>query len=113
MRARLIAASVLLALAALGADRQFAPYQSVRPVLETFRDQLPAALQNPNVAKWTAWSRQQDRMIRARLEQGDLDSMINLLLFGTSFTARPRIRIEDLAQASKSGLLRGRVDDLV
>ena len=39
--------------------------------------------------------------------------MVNLLLFGTSFTARPRIRIEDLAQASQSGLLRGRVDDLV
>jgi len=113
MRARLIAAIALLALAVPAAERSFAPYTSVQAILETFRDQLPAALQNPNAAKWTAWSRQQDRTIRSRLEQGDLDSMVNLLLFGTSFTTRLRVRIEDLAQASKSGLLRGRVDDLV
>ena len=113
MRAGLIAVIALLALVALAAERQFASYTSVHPILEAYRDQLPAALQNPNAAKWTAWSRQQDRTIRARLDQGDLDSMVNLLLFGTSFTTRPRIRIEDLAQASKSGLLRGRVDDLV
>jgi SAM-dependent methyltransferase len=54
-----------------------------------------------------------DKAIRARLEQGDLDSMVNLLLLGTSFTKQPRIRIENITEASKSGVLRARVDDLV
>jgi len=66
----------------------------VKPVLDGQRDRLPAELRNADEAKWSAWSRQQDKAIRARLEQGDLDSMMNLLLFGTSFTKQPRIRIE-------------------
>jgi hypothetical protein len=59
------------------------------------------------------WAKEQDKAIRARLEQGDLDSMANLLLFGTSFTRQPRVTIEGLAEASKSGIVRTRVDDLV
>jgi hypothetical protein len=39
--------------------------------------------------------------------------MVNLLLFGTSFTKQPRIRVEGLTEASKAGTLRARVDDLV
>lgn len=41
--------------------------------------------------------------------------MVNLLLYGTSFTTQPRISMqgEGIAQASKSGVLRARVDDLV
>jgi SAM-dependent methyltransferase len=110
---RFISFILLLALAALGAERVFAPYTAVEPLLGAFPGQLPAALKNPDQAKWNAWSRQEDRTIRARLDQGDLDSMVNLLLFGTSFTQRPRIQIQELAAASKSGLLRARVDDLV
>jgi SAM-dependent methyltransferase len=113
MRLGAITGTCVAALTAFAADRVFPPFSAVQPVLATFGTQLPAALKNADEAKWTAWSRQQDLAIRARLEQGDRDSMVNLLLFGTSFTARPRIRIEDLAQASKSGLLRARVDDLV
>jgi hypothetical protein len=97
----------------LAADRVFTSYASVKPVLEAQRDRLPAELKNPDEAKWTAWTRQQDRSIRTRLEQGDLDSMVNLLLFGTSFTKQPRIRMESLTEASKAGILKARVDDLV
>jgi hypothetical protein len=57
--------------------------------------------------------RQRDKAIRARLKQGDLDSMVNLLLLGTSFTRQPRIKMENLTEASKTGLLRARVDDLI
>ena len=60
-----------------------------------------------------AWAQQQDKTIRARLEQGDLDSMANLVLFGTSFTRQPRVVVERLSEASKSGIVRARVDDLV
>jgi len=95
------------------ADRVFTPYASVKPVLDQPSDLLPAELRNPNEAKWSAWSQRQDKAIRARLQEGDLDSMVNLLLYGTSFTKQPRIKLEALTEASKAGILRARVDDLV
>jgi hypothetical protein len=107
------ALSLAGALGALAADRTFTSYADAKPILEAQRGQLPAELTNADEAKWTAWSRQQDQAIRARLEQGDLDSMVNLLLFGTSFTKQPRIKMETLTEASKAGVLKARVDDLV
>ncbi len=102
-----------VALSVLAADRAFTSYGSVKPVLDQPGDSLPVELRNPNEAKWTAWSQQQDKAIRTRLQQGDLDSMVNLLLYGTSFTRQPRIKVESLTEASKAGTLRARVDDLV
>jgi SAM-dependent methyltransferase len=98
---------------AVGAEPAFAPYASVKPILAAQHDRLPADLKNTDESKWLAWSRREDKAIRSRLAQGDLDSMVNLLLYGTSFTKQPRIRMEALAEASKSGLLRARADDLV
>ena len=95
----------------LAAERAFTSFASVKPVLES--SELPAELRNPNEAKWNAWSQSQDKAIRARLQQGDLDSMVNLLLYGTSFTKQPRIKVETITEASRAGILRGRVDDLV
>lgn len=109
-------ASIPIALAAvslLAATHAFIPYASVKPVLDAHPDRLPADLKNPDAAKWNAWTQRQDQSIRSRLEQGDLDSMVNLLLLGTSFTKHPRIRVENIIEASKSGVLRARVDDLV
>jgi hypothetical protein len=98
----------------IAADRATtSSYTSLKPVLDQPGDVLPAALKYPNEAKWKAWSQQQDKVIRARLQQGDLDSMVNLLLYGTSFTKQPRIKVENFTQASKAGIVRGRVDDLV
>src|SRR5579864_1164636 len=102
-----------VALSVLAADRAFTSYGSVKPVLDQPGDVLPAELRNPNEAKWNAWSQREDKAIRARLQQGDLDSMVNLLLYGTSFTKQPRIMIEGFTEASKAGTLRARVDDLV
>jgi SAM-dependent methyltransferase len=100
------------------ADRAVVPYAAVKPILEQARERLPEGLRGTAFdhgaeAKWLAWSRQRDKAIRARLEQGDLDSMVNLLLMGTSFTKQPRIRMESLDAASKNGILRARVEDLV
>jgi len=39
--------------------------------------------------------------------------MVNLLLYGTSFTKQPRIKVEAFTEASRAGILRARVDDLV
>jgi hypothetical protein len=109
-------ASIPITLAAavslLAATHAFTPYASVKSILDAQRDRLPADLQNPDAVKWTAWAQRHDQAIRARLQQGDLDSMVNLLLLGTSFTKQPRINVENLTEASKSGTLRARVDDL-
>jgi SAM-dependent methyltransferase len=107
----LIALSITLGL--LAATRAFTPYASVKPILDGAGDRLPAQLKNTDETKWLTWARQQDSSIRARLRQGDLDSMVNLLLYGASFTKQPRITMENLTAASKAGLLRARVDDLV
>src|ERR1700720_1205264 len=102
-----------VALSVLAAERAFTSYASVKSVLDQPGDLLPAELRNPNEAKWSAWSQRQDKAIRARLQQGDLDSMVNLLFYGTSFTKQPRIKVEAFTEASRAGLLRARVDDLV
>jgi SAM-dependent methyltransferase len=97
----------------LAAGRAPIPWASVKPILDAERDRLPAELGNADESRWIAWSQREDKAIRARLQQGDLDSMVNLLLFGVSFTNQPRIRVDAIAEASKSGILRARVDDLV
>jgi SAM-dependent methyltransferase len=97
----------------LAADRALISYANAKLVLDQSGDLLPAELRNPNEAKWRAWSQQQDKAIRARLQQGDLDSMVNLLFYGTSFTKQPRIKVDAFTEASRAGILRARVDDLV
>ena len=101
-----------ISLTSWAAERVFTSYESVKPVLDAQGSSLPEALRNPAEAKWTAWSRAQDKAIRERLKRGDLDSMVNFLLYGTSFTKQPRIKIENITEASKSGVLRARVEDL-
>ncbi len=110
-----IVLATALALSRGAASRAFIPYKSAEPILNEYRDQLPAELKNADEAKWMAWAHREDSSIRARLRQGDLDSMVNLLLYGTSFTRQPRISMdgEGIAEASRAGVLRTRVDDLV
>ena len=95
-----------VAFSLLGADREFTPYDSVKAI-------LPADFHISDGAQWRAWCQRQDKAVRARLEQGDLDSLANLLLLGTSFTKQPRISMDQITAASKGGILRARVDDLV
>ena len=66
-------------------------FATAKPVLEALASELPPQLREPNEGKWKAWAQHEDDVVRARLEQGALDSMINLLLFGTSFTTQPRV----------------------
>jgi len=102
-----------VALSVCAADPAFTSYQSAKPVLNQATEELPVELRDPSEAKWKAWSQREDEDIRARLEQGYLDSLVNLLLYGTSFTSQPRIKAESLSEASRSGTLRARVDDLI
>jgi SAM-dependent methyltransferase len=47
---------------------------------------------------WPGWLARRDTEIRARLTRGDRDSLVNFLLFGTSYTRQPRITSRELAQ---------------
>ncbi len=89
------------------------PWSSVESILSGQGIGLPPYLVNANEGAWNSWTHKQDKAVRARLEQGDLDSMVNLLLFGTSFTIQPRIGIENITEAARKGALRARVDDLI
>jgi hypothetical protein len=83
-----------LPLAAQEADRMAAlPWAEARPVLDEFADELPKGLGGAplNPASWQEWETAHDREIRSRLKRGDADSIVNLVLFGASFTARPRV----------------------
>ena len=74
-------------------------------------------------AAWPGWIERHDREIRARLEQGDEDTIVNWMLFGTSFTSRPRAvlgAVESGAAGDRELVLRrtielisGRLDDLL
>jgi hypothetical protein len=85
-------------------------FTTVKPVLDAYAGKLPSDLKQPNEDKWKIWAQHEDNVVRTRLEQGTLDSMINLLLFGTSFTTQPRvITMNDFGDP----VVQARVTDLV
>ncbi len=106
------------------------PFSDVAPIFQVLREDLwPAELRGKTVeqieASWPAWVSSRDASIRARVQEGDEDSIINLLQFGTSFTRQPRISESQPAgitvrQAGTgataflpSPLLKARIDDFV
>ncbi len=90
--------------------RPIISFATVKSVLQAPPNELPPELKQPNEAKWKTWARREDDVVRARLEQGALDSMINLLLFGTSFTSQPRVVTMN---NSDDAVVQSRLDDLL
>ncbi|HET6932610.1 MAG TPA: hypothetical protein VFI45_19960 [Candidatus Acidoferrum sp.] len=78
-----------------------------RPVIEAYANALPEGLPAEATRDPKAWSRyveQREKELQSRLEQGDLDTLANLLLFGTSFTKEPVLtpaRLREIAAASE------------
>jgi SAM-dependent methyltransferase len=92
------------------ARRPILSFATAGPVLEALASERPPQLKEPNESNWKAWAQEEDNVVRVRLEQGALDSMINLLLFGTSFTTQPRvITMRDF----EDPVVRARVTDLL
>jgi SAM-dependent methyltransferase len=97
------------------------PYSDARPILEAHREHLPAGLKGKTASEqetaWPAWTAGHDAGIRARLAQGDEDSVVNLWLYGTTFTTLPRATEQEMAslqtRAAAEDLLLRRLDDLV
>lgn len=99
-------ALLLVSLAAFAASPT--PFDAIQALLPQL---APPELRGADAKRFSEWAAQHDRAIRARLEDGDLDSMVNLLLFGTSFTSQPRMTIANLAAETRAGLLRARLTD--
>jgi SAM-dependent methyltransferase len=90
--------------------RSIVSFKTAKPLLEAHAGELSPQLKEPNEGRWKAWAQHEDNVVRTRLEQGALDSMINLLLFGTSFTTQPRvITMNDFGDP----VVQARVTDLV
>lgn len=98
-------------------------YLDAKPILETLReDLLPAELRTitskEREAAWPGWVSRHDAAIRARLERGDEDSVVNFLLYGTTFTKVARATERDLAQfgaepSGTPGLIVRRMEDFI
>jgi hypothetical protein len=88
--------------ATAGGRASYISYEDAAPILEALREALPpdlrVAAKSEFPAAWRNWVQRRDQEIRARLVQGDEDSIVNFLLFGTSFTRKPRITLSSLAQ---------------
>jgi len=81
-------------------------YDEAKPILQAMSEILPVELRavtpSERASVWPKWVAQRDAEIRARLLQGDEDSLVNFLLFGTSFTRRPRVTLQALAQLGRN-----------
>jgi len=69
-------------------------YADVQGVLTSLADVVPPELRFTDASTsqkaWREWVIGHDRDIRTRLLRGDQDTLVNWLLFGTSFTMQPR-----------------------
>ena len=99
---------------------RYISYADAKPVLAAFSGSVPPALRASAGASleaaWPQWTKTQDTAIRARLAQGDEDSVVNFWLYGTSFTQLPRATRADLSQRGADDaerLLIARLDALV
>ena len=101
-------------------------FDEARPILTELMAKLPSELKPLTAAQmakaWPDWIGRHDREIRARLEQGDEDTIVNWMLFGTSFTSRPRAVLgavepgagdPELVLRRTMELISARLDDLV
>ena len=134
MRSPALLALVLVAVAGLAGAPQrtslaapersratrFIAYAEARPIVERLAPELAATYAaRPDAEResaWREWASRRDAEIRARLARGDEDSLINLLLFGTSFTTLPRALNDSsrLGGADRAAaLVRGRIGDLL
>jgi len=97
------------------------PYADAEPILNTLRqDLLPSDLRGKTAteraSEWPGWVARRDAQIRERLTRGDEDSILNFLLFGTTFTTLPRATERDLESlagrpAEAAVVFKGRIDD--
>jgi hypothetical protein len=108
-----------LRLASLAQGEARVTLDEASPVLNALPSNLPVGLRGRSpqeVARlWPSWVEQHDREVRARLERGDEDSLVNFWLYGTSFTPHPPAvaRASSLPASALEDLVRRRLEDLL
>jgi hypothetical protein len=110
-------------LAAQTPGRGNIPYSDAKPIFDALRpDLVPPDLREKTPeereAGWPDWVARRDADIRARIAEGDEDSIINFLLYGTAFTNKARPSERDVAElvtqpADALRWLRARIEDFV
>jgi hypothetical protein len=96
-------------------------YADVQPLWDLLRPHLPPSLTSASAeareSAFRGWALAQDADIRRRVARGDEDSLVNLWLFGTSFTDLPPARPRDVAASGNGATLaqvsEGRLVDLL
>jgi hypothetical protein len=107
-----------------GQKAVYIPFADAKPVVTALAEILPAKLNGKSEAEiasvWPRWVAEHDAEIRARLAQGDEDSIVNFLLFGTSFTKQPRVTLAELQKLNAlqsdpitNTIIASRIGDLV
>jgi hypothetical protein len=97
---------------------QFVSFSSAQPVLEAMRSSLPPELKaSLTAAAWDKWVRTEDKEIRSRIEEGEENTLTNLLRMGVTFTKEQPINYEDLGDYGRSTAINSiadkRANDLV
>ena len=94
-------------------------FEQAAPVLQAVSSNLPSALRGRSTQEiarlWPSWVERHDRDVRARLERGDEDSLVNFWLYGTSFTSQPPAvaRASPLSAAALDVIIKDRLEDLL
>lgn len=114
----LLVAGAPLAQAPRARRAAYVPAREALPVVEALAEILPPELKGRAAgevtALWPGWVARRDASVRARLEQGDEDTLVNFLLFGTSFTKHPRVTSGQLSRLRADGAVdAGRLDSLL
>ncbi|RMF99200.1 MAG: class I SAM-dependent methyltransferase [Acidobacteria bacterium] len=89
------------------------------PITEWVRENNPKIAQEIQSKGWEKWIDEYNDQIKERVLKGEEDTLINFLLFGTSFTKKPRItakQLENLANKKPEDLrviIGARAKDLI
>jgi hypothetical protein len=112
----LLFAVVVLSAAPADPGARFLTFDEVREIVDAFAASGAPTGDLPDAGSWTQWISACDRDIRNRVDRGFEDSISNLILYGGTFTALPRIENAELAVTPEGALspaARARVRDFV
>src|ERR1700738_2337662 len=87
-------ATVLVPSASLSqnAKVRYLNYSESQDTIRLFAGSALPGTEIADATTWDTWIRQQDKQVRERIDRGVEDSVSNLILYGTSYTALPRLQ---------------------
>lgn len=120
---RVVALPLFLSLvlgSALAQKAQYTSFAAAEPVLASMPGEVPPALKSSgqlNAETWNKWVQGRDKEVRSRLDQGEENTLTNLLRLGVTYTKQERISYELLAKYGKdpkvNTLADNRANDLI